>query len=53
MTKITETNNLAGKDNKLSQKHLYELYEQMFGEVGTVNVLQKTSEVVSQQSALL
>ena len=49
MTKITETNNLAGKEfNKLSQKHLYELYEQMFGEVGTANVLQKTSEVVSQ-----
>jgi len=37
----------AAKDlNNLSQRHLYDLYEQMFGEVGTVNVLQKTSEVV-------
>ncbi len=46
---MTESNNLSSKDfNKLSQKHLFELYEQMFGEVGTVNVLQKTSEVVSQ-----
>jgi signal transduction histidine kinase len=49
MTEITEANYLAGKDyNKLSQQHLFELYEQMFGEVGTLNVLQKTSEVVSQ-----
>lgn len=34
--------------NKLSEKQMFELYEDMFGEVGTVNVLQKTSEVVSQ-----
>jgi len=49
MRKMAEPNNMADKDfNKISQKHLFELYEQMFGEVGTVNVLQKTSKVVSQ-----
>ena len=46
---MTEPDNLMSKDfNKMSQTHMFELYEQMFGEVGTVNVLQKTSEVVSQ-----
>nr|NQU91043.1 GAF domain-containing sensor histidine kinase [Bacteroidota bacterium] len=49
MKKKTDPNHPASKDfNKLSQKHMFELYEQMFGEVGTVNVLQKTSEVVSE-----
>jgi signal transduction histidine kinase len=44
---MTESNNPEIKDKtELSQKHLNGLYEQMFGEVGTVNVLQKTSEVV-------
>ena len=49
MKKMAKPNDMAGKDfNKISQEHLFELYEQMFGEVGTVNVLQKTSKVVSQ-----
>lgn len=41
--------NLVNKAiHKLSQKQLFELYEQMFSEVGTVNVLQKTSELISE-----
>jgi signal transduction histidine kinase len=34
--------------DKLSQKHLFELYEQMIGEVGTINVLHKATEVISE-----
>lgn len=48
MTKLPKPANLENKaSTKLSQKHLNELYEQMFSEVGTTNVLQKTSEVIS------
>lgn len=43
MTKLAEQNKGM---NKLSQKQLFELYEQMFSEVGTLNVLQKTSELI-------
>jgi len=46
---MPDPDNLKRKGiDKLSQKHLFELYEQMFGEVGTVNVLQKTSKVISE-----
>jgi len=46
---MPESDNLTSKSfDKFSQKQMFELYEQMFGEVGTVNVLQKTSEVISQ-----
>ena len=49
MTKLPEPDNLVNRGiNKLSQKHLFELYEQMFSEVGTVNVLQKTSELIGE-----
>jgi len=49
MTKILMPKNPVSKSfEKLSQKHLFELYEQMFGEIGTVNVLQKTADVISE-----
>ena len=49
MTVLPEPDNLVNRGiHKLSQKHLFELYEQMFSEVGTVNVLQKTSEFISE-----
>lgn len=41
MAEILET-------TKLSQEHLFDLYEQMFGEIGTINVLQKTARLISE-----
>ncbi|PLW97348.1 MAG: hypothetical protein C0591_06765 [Marinilabiliales bacterium] len=47
MTKLSEPDNLLDRGvSKLSEKQLYALYEQMFSEVGIVNVLQKTSELI-------
>lgn len=49
MTILPESAKPANRGiHKLSQKHLFDLYEQMFSEVGTVNVLQKTSEVIAE-----
>lgn len=47
MTKLPEQNKGQNRDmSKVSQKQLFELYEQMFSEVGTLHVLQKTSELI-------
>jgi signal transduction histidine kinase len=47
MTKLSEPDNLLDRGvYKLSEKQLYAFYEQMFSEVGIVNVLQKTSELI-------
>jgi signal transduction histidine kinase len=47
MTELTEPANPKHIGvRKLSDKQLFALYEQMFGEVGVVNVLQKTSELI-------
>ena len=47
MTKLAEPDNLINESiHKLNDKHLFELFEQMFSEVGIVKVLQKTSELI-------
>ena len=47
MTKLPEPDSLiSGGIHKLNDKHLFELFEQMFSEVGIANVLQKTSELI-------
>jgi signal transduction histidine kinase len=46
---MVEPDNLTRASfDKLSQKGLFELYEGIFGAVGTVNVLQKTSELIGE-----
>jgi K+-sensing histidine kinase KdpD len=46
LTKPTDQTNRA--IHQLSQKQLFELFEQLISEVGTVNVLHKTSELISE-----
>jgi len=49
METLSEPTDPANKGiYKLSRKHLSELYEEMFSEVGINNVLQKTSEVIGE-----